>query len=158
MPPVNQSQKDAATLITWGIHIARPTAVWPQTADQTIFTISGGRVFVTSLSGVFTVAASGTANNLSVNSVPTTGTATVIASTLATASFEIGALLVVEGDGTALIGTATGSGLAPSLNALPFILPTGNVTITCSASNTTGSIKWDLFYFPLDEGATVVAA
>jgi len=150
--------RDVFTTFGFGFHTARATAVWPQSADQTIFTISGGRVFVTSLSGVFTVAASGTANNLSVNSVPTTGTATVIASTLAAASFEIGAILIVEGDGTALIGTATGSGLGPALNALPFILPTGNITITCSGNNTTGSIKWDIFYFPLDEGAQIVAA
>jgi hypothetical protein len=150
--------RDVFTTFGFGFHVQRPTAVWPQTADQTLFTISGGRVIVTSFSGVFTVAASATANNLSVNSVPTVGTATVIASTLATASFEIGALLVVEGDGTALIGTSTGSGLAPALNALPFILPTGTITITCSANNTTGSIKWDLFYFPLDEGAAIVAA
>jgi len=150
--------RDVFTTFLFGFHVARPTAVWPQTADQTIFTISGGRVFVTSLSGVFTVAASGTANNLSVNSVPTVGTAVVIASTLAAASFEIGAIVVVEGDGTAVIGTATGAGFAPALNALPFILPTGNVTITCSGNNTSGSIKWDLFYVPLDEGALVVAA
>ncbi len=154
----NNQSRDVFTTLNFGFHVARPTAVWPQSADQTIFTISGGRVIVTSLSGVFTVAASATGNNLSVNSVPTVGTATVIASTLAAASFEIGALLVVEGDATALIGTATGSGLAPALNALPFILPTGNITITCSGNNVTGSIKWDIFYFPLDEGAQIVAA
>lgn len=150
--------RDVFTTMAFGFHTQRPTAVWPQTADQTIFTITGGRVFVTSLSGVFTVAASGTANNLSVNSVPTTGSSVVIASTLATASFEIGALLVVEGDGTAVIGTATGAGFAPALNALPFILPAGAITITCSGNNTTGSIKWDIFYFPLDDGASIVAA
>ena len=154
----SNQHRDVFTTFGFGFHVARPTAIWPQAADQTIFTISGGRVFVTSLSGVFTVAASGTANNLSVNSVPTVGTAAVIASTLAAASFEIGAIVVVEGDATAVIGVATGAGFAPALNALPFILPTGNVTITCSGSNATGSIKWDLFYFPLDEGAQVVAA
>jgi hypothetical protein len=45
-----------------------------------------------------------------VTSVPTTGSAVDIASNLAIASFEAGAILVVEGDGTALIGTATGAG------------------------------------------------
>ncbi len=154
---VTNQHRDAFTTFVFGFHVQRASAVWPQTADQTLFTISGGRVLVTRFEGVFTIAASGTANNLSINSVPTVGTATVVASTLACASFEIGAILVVEGDATALIGTSTGSGLGPALNALPFSLPTGNITCTCSGNNTTGSIKWDIFYVPLDEGAAIVA-
>jgi len=34
------------------------------------------------------------------------------------------------------------------------ILSEGTIDLTCAASNT-GSVKWDMFYIPLDEGATV---
>ena len=80
-----------------------------------------------------------------------------VASNLNVANFEAGAILVCEGDATALIGAAAGAGFAPALNALPFILPIGTVRIETSATNT-GATKWDLFYFPFDDGATVASA
>jgi hypothetical protein len=100
---------------------------------------------------------SATAANLKVTSVPTTGSAVDVAANLAIANFEAGAILVVEGDGTALIGASGGAGHAPALNALPFILPIGTLRIETSGTNT-GATKWDLWYFPLDDGASVVSA
>jgi hypothetical protein len=114
-------------------------------------------VLVTVFVGEVTTICSGTAANLKVTSVPTTGSAVDVAANLAIASFEVGAILVVEGDGTALIGTATGAGAAPALNALPFILPIGTIRIETSGTNT-GATKWDVWYFPLDDGASIVSA
>lgn len=140
-----------------GFRTSKAAATLPATTTQDIFTITGGRVWVTCLVGEVTTVCSATATNLKVTSVPTTGSAVDIASNLAIASFEAGAILVVEGDGTALIGTSTGAGHAPALNALPFILPIGTIRIETSATNT-GATKWDLFYLPIDDGAVVASA
>ena len=157
MPILHPIQKDAAQIYSLGIHVQKTSATLPATTTQNIFTIAGGRVWVTALIGEVSTVFGATATNLKCTSVPTTGTAVDIASNLAVANFEAGALLIVEGDGTALIGTATGAGFAPALNALPFVLPIGTIKIETSATNT-GATKWDLFYFPLDDGASVASA
>lgn len=140
-----------------GFRASKAAATLPATTTQNIFTISGGRVWVTCLVGEVTTVIQNQANNLKVTSVPTTGSAVDVASNLNVANFEAGALLVVEGDGTALIGAAAGAGHAPALNALPFILPIGTIRIETSATNT-GATKWDLFYLPIDDGASVASA
>jgi hypothetical protein len=157
MPSITQSQRDAAQLFALGIKVSKTAAVLPATTTQNIFTISGGRVWVVALVGEVTTICSATATNLKATSVPTTGSAVDIAANLAIANFEVGAILVVEGDGTAIIGTSTGAGFAPALNALPFILPIGTLRIETSATNT-GATKWDICYFPFDDGATIVSA
>lgn len=157
MPILNQSQKDAAQIYTLGIHVQKASATLPASTTQNIFTISGGRVLITCLFGEVTTIVQAQACTLKVTSVPTTGSAVDVASTLDVNAFEAGALLICEGDGTALIGTSAGAGFAPALNALPFIIPAGTLRIATSATNT-GATKWDLFYFPIDDGATVVSA
>ena len=157
MPQTTQTQRDAAQLFTLGIHVQKAAATVPATTTQNIFTIAGGRVLVTCLVGEVTTAIQNQACNLKCTSVPTVGTAVDVASNLAIANFELGALLVVEGDATGMIGAAAGAGFAPALNALPFIIPIGVLRIETSATNT-GATKWDIFYFPLDDGANIVSA
>ena len=41
--------------------------------------------------------------------------------------------------------------------AQPIVLKPGSILLDCAASNT-GSVKWDLCYIPLDNGASVAAA
>ena len=149
--------RDVFSTIGLGFHAAKASATVPASTTQNIFTITGGRVLVTVLVGEVTTIIQAQACNLKVTSVPTTGSAVDVASNLDINGFEAGAILVCEGDGTALIGTSAGAGFAPALNALPFILPIGTVRIATSATNT-GATKWDLWYFPLDEGATVASA
>lgn len=150
-------QRDTLAAVALGFHTAKTAATLPATTTQNIFTISGGRVLVTVFVGEVTTIIQAQANNLKVTSVPTTGSAVDIASNLDVNAFEAGAILVVEGDGTALIGTSTGAGFAPALNALPFILPIGTIRIATSATNT-GATKWDVWYLPLDDGASIVSA
>jgi hypothetical protein len=157
MPALNQSQLDNLKTYLLGKGVSKAAATLPATTTQNIFTIAGGRVLVTCLVGEVTTVCSATASNLKVTSVPTVGSAVDVAANLAIASFELGAILVVEGDGTAIIGASAGAGFAPALNALPFILPIGTLRIETSGTNT-GATKWDLFYVPIDDGAYVVSA
>lgn len=139
-----------------GLKVSRATATLPQTAQAAIFTVATGRVIVTSLVGTVTTATGATATNLSVIGNPTTGTDVVLASVLASASKEIGATFTLPVTfGSALqVQNAGGAGLPLGTG---FILNPGTLDILTSASNT-GSIKWDITYVPLDDGASVTAA
>lgn len=157
MASLNESQRQAAGLLTLGINVKKASATLPATTTQNLFTIAGGRVLVTAFIGEVTTIVQAQACTLKLTSVPTTGSAVDFASALDINAFEAGAILICEGDGTALIGTSAGAGFAPALNALPFVLPIGTIRCATSATNT-GATKWDLWYFPLDDGASVVSA
>lgn len=155
MAVTNQSQREAFGL-QWGINVKKAAATVPQSTSQNIFTVAGGYVLVRALIGQVTVAiGAGTTPDLSVTHTPTTGTATVVASDVVIASDEIGTLYYVEGDGTALIPIS--SGYAQACAGQGLILPAGIISIATTES-TVGATKWDLWYLPLDDGASVVSA
>jgi len=149
--------RDVFTTIALGFKAERATATPPASAAGSIFTVSGGRVLVTRLFGEVTTAIQNQACNLKVTVNPTTGTSGDVASNLDIDNDEAGTFYIVEGDGTALIGVNAGTGWTAAGNPNAFIAPIGTIDIETSATNT-GSIKWTIFYFPLDEGASVAAA
>jgi hypothetical protein len=157
MPNLNQSQRENLKAFVLGQQVSKASATLPAGTTQNLFTITGGRVLVNLLIGEVTTVVQAQACTLKVTSVPTTGTAVDVTATLDINGFEAGAILIAEGDGTALIGASAGAGHAPALNALPFVLPIGTVRIATSATNT-GATKWDLFYVPIDDGAVVTSA
>lgn len=138
-----------------GIRVNKAAATLPATGNQTIFTVSGGRVLMTLLYGEVTTVIQAQANNLKVTSVPTVGTAVDLAANLDVNADEAGTLYLVEGDGTALIGANAGAAVT-AIGFAPLIIPAGVIRITTSATNT-GATKWQMWYFPLDVGATVVS-
>ena len=139
-----------------GIHVAKAAATLPATTTQNIFTIAGGRVLLVCLLGEVTTIIQAQVNNLKVTSAPTTGTAVDLASNLDINGKEAGTLLLAELDGTALVGANAGAGMSGI--GPPFaIVPIGVIRIETSATNT-GATKWDLWYVPIDIGASVVSA
>jgi hypothetical protein len=157
MSYLNQSQKDAAGLLTLGIPVEKASATVPQGTTQDIFTVAGGRVLVRLLLGEVTTILGATANDISVNTVPTVGTGYIIASGIEGNALEAGALMVVEGDGTALMITGK-AGAGPIISGTGWwVCPAGTINFECAAS-TSGATKWKIFYFPLDDGASVVSA
>jgi hypothetical protein len=140
-----------------GFRASKAAATLPASTTQNIFTISTGRCIVMLLLGEVTTAVQAQTCNLKVTSVPTTGTAVDVAANLDINGFEAGALLPVEGDGTALIGAAAGAGFAKALIHIPWVVPIGTLRIATSATNT-GATKWDIWYFPLDDGASIASA
>jgi hypothetical protein len=150
---------DPASLRLWnmGLRVNRATATLPQTATATLFTVSGGRILLTSLIGNVTVATGATATNLKITSTPSAGTAVDIATNVAAASKEVGAHFSVNcvTIGALTVGNAGGLAMAGGSGGL--IIPAGSIQWTTDA-NDTGSIKWLLTYVPLDDGAAVAAA
>ena len=139
-----------------GLKVNKTAATLPATTTQNIFTVSGGRVLVTSLTGEVTTVVQAQACNLSVNHVTTVGGDIVLASVVDINADEAGTLYVAEGDGTALVPQSSGAVLWSSGSG-PMILAEGTINIQTSATNT-GASAWELWYWPLDTGAAVASA
>lgn len=155
MPYVRNSGVDPQSFasVALGFRVDKASATLPATTDQTLFTISGGRVLVTLLFGEVTTIIQTQACNTKVTSAPTVGTAVDLAANLDISADEAGCLYLVEGDGTALVGANAGAALS-GIGASPMIIPAGIIKLTTAATNT-GATKWTLYYIPLDDGASV---
>jgi len=140
-----------------GIKLDRATAALPASTYGALFTISGGRVILTSIVGEVTTVIQTQACNLKVTSTPTTGTAVDIATNLdiGTSPDEVGCLYGIGAYVGALVGTNAGATTLPTSGGI--VLPIGTLGITTSATNT-GSIKWSVTYIPLDDEAVMVVA
>jgi len=138
-----------------GARVDRAAATLPQTAAGALFNIVGGRVLMTAIVGEVTVAIQNQANNTKLTANPTTGTSVDICAVLSIANDEVGCLYGITGTfATAMVGANAGATVTPTT---PVVLPVGTLDLDCAASNT-GSVKWSLFYVPLDPGAYVTAA
>lgn len=152
-PPVYDSRCGACNPFL-GVRTQKSAANLPATAAQNLFSVSG-EILITLFRGRVTTEIQDQACNLKVTSVPSSGSAVDLAANLNIQALEAGAHLVVKGDGSALVASNAGAALGP----LQFggIVPAGAIRIQTSATNT-GATSWELWYFPLDDGATVTAA
>ena len=146
------------------IHIARAAAVLPASTTEWFFQVQGGRVALGLLLGESTVVLTSTDPGLSFNSTKlnaagtaTVGTTTVLATTVNLASLEVGGLAVSQNAGTALVKANAGGYVNLAISDSFAVVPNGEIYATTTGTNTTGQMKWDLWYMPLDEGAFVTA-
>lgn len=146
-----RAQRDLA----FGIKVDRATAVLPQTTSGTLFTVAGGRVLVTNITGEVTTVIQTQANNTKLVATPTTGTAVDMCAVLDISADEVGCLYTITGlPSDAMYGPNAGLGQVMSRG---LVVPIGTIKLSCAASNT-GSVKWSITYLPWDDGASVVAA
>jgi hypothetical protein len=143
------------TELTIGKRVDRDKAVVNgSAAANVLFNIKGGRVAIHLLVGEITTAASG-ATNLRLQSNPDVGTTAVVSNVLALGGLEIGTLLVPTGAvGDAIYGVSAGAAQGPLRD---LVLPAGGIEATSSGAETV-TIKWSVFYVPVDDGAYVEAA
>ena len=132
--------------------VSRATAALPQTTAETLVTITGGRVILANIIGEVTTVIQTQADNTKLVFNPTeTGASTDICAVLNITAKAVGTLFSITGT----VATALQSGLwLTTTMATPLILSEGTMDLDCAASNT-GNVKWDVYYLPLDEGATV---
>lgn len=149
--------RDFITAQRWGFHVSRASDTLPTIGvTESLFLVTKGRIEVTLLVGEVTVDIEGTDPVLSVTSRATTGSAVVLNSTVDLSSLETGGFVRVNGSGGALIKSNAGACLSLTVPS-SFVVPVGNIALIAGATKT-GEIRWDLWYFPLDEGAIVTAA
>lgn len=119
-----------------------------------LFTISGGRVALTSIYGIVTTAIT-VANSYKLQMNPTTGTTTNMcaATDIGTTDTPVGDLLSFTGDASG--SNLTRGGVVETLRA-PFVLPVGDIESV--SGGTDGAITWVVTWVPLDDGAALVAA
>lgn len=155
MAVYNATTAAALTGTILGTRVDRATAALPQTAAAALFTVTGGRVAIMGILGEVTTVIQTQANNTKLTANPTTGTSVDLCAVLNISADEVGCLYGITGTvGDALVGA--NAGYAP-LPDRPLVVAAGTIDLDCAASNT-GSVKWSIWYAPLDDGALVTAA
>lgn len=141
--------------LLYGKKVDRATATLPQGTTESLFNVEGGRVLVTLIVGEVTTAIQNQTNNVKLVANPDTGTTVDMCANLDIDDDEIGTLYTIAG----APGTAMQDGMSGAVEGQdePVVVAAGAIQLTCSASNT-GSVKWTLFYVPIDDGAYVEAA
>ncbi len=125
------------------------------TTGESLFTIAGGRVLMTYLIGEVTTIIETKTVNFKISLNPTTGTTTDLCANLDLSADEAGTLYTISGaGGTAMQRAESGNAVG---QLYPVALAIGTIDATVGATHT-GSIKWTLFYVPIDNGAYVTAA
>lgn len=159
MPSYNPSYLQVAADYRLGLRVDRATAALPQTAAAAIFTLTG-RVLVTSIIGEVTTVIQTQANNTKLVHNPSgTGADVDLCAVLDISADAVGTYYSIVGVvATALKSTTLWIVLpADNLPAQGLILGPGTIDLSCAASNT-GSVKWTIFYVPLDDGANIATA
>lgn len=133
----------------------------PASTTGHLFTVSGGRVIVTSIVGIVSTAIQNQACTLSIGNTPTGGTAGAATLSTATAitNAAIGTMVSMPplsgGAAAALIVGPAGIAVAVSSGGLA-VIPSGTIDVVTSATNT-GAIAWSVSYLPYDAGASITA-
>lgn len=152
--------------LLFGNRILKAAQVPPNSGSSaTLFTVAGGMVLVTSLTGRVSTVLSGTTGAISLGTTPTVGASGAqvagIASATVVGGGEVGATFTVvatiAGAGTTLAngGASAVAGKVPFLAQAAFVVQAGIITVTTSVATMTGAIDWYLTYIPLDDGASV---
>lgn len=155
MPFFNASTRAMIGAMAKGVSVERATAALPQTAAAAIFNVVGGRVMVTQIIGEVTTIIQNQANNTKLVANPTTGSDVDMCAVVDVANLEVGGLLSIAGAAATAMVKANAGAIVGQVT--PSIVAPGTIDLNCAASNT-GSVKWKLWYIPLDDGAYVTAA
>jgi hypothetical protein len=146
---------DALTAGMFGQRIDRATSILPQGHQAAVFNVVGGRILMRQIIGEVTVAVQNQANNTKLVANPTAGSDVDICAVLNIANDEVGTLYGISGlNSTAMIGINAGA-LPAQLRDVE--VAAGTIDLSCAAANT-GSVKWSIWYMPIDDGAYVTAA
>jgi len=126
--------------------------------QKALFTVAGGRVLILGLIGeVSGAAVDSGASNTSFVTNPTVGTDMAMCAVLDINADEEGSLYSITGTvGDAVVG---GSGGGAQMMANGIVVPEGTIDILTAADVGTGGALMgvDIWWFALDDGATVVA-
>ena len=146
-----------------GCRVDRAAAVVTGGAEV-LFTVTGGDILLTGFYGeIMVLIDSGAGCTLAINyDADISPNASVYEDTaLGTASADIdtyvaGRMIYLPIEGGAMTLTAAG-GACPIDVAPIMVLPPGHFDLTSGAATTLGTIRWSLWYIPLDAGAKVVS-
>jgi hypothetical protein len=139
-----------------GFRVNRNAATLPATAQTPYYTVAGGKVLITGITGIVTTAVQAQATTVQLIATPTVGTAVNLSNATGDLNGkEIGSTICLATTlgGTLVVGNA-GANVFPIGNY--FVVQTGTIDFKTGATST-GATRWVLSYIPLDSGASVVA-
>lgn len=148
-------QANQLRLINLGQRVSKSTGTLAATTVP-LFTVAGGRVGITSIYGIVDTAIT-VANSYKLVSNPTTGTTMDLctATDLGTNDTPAGAVLSMASPAAAITGGSTTTVAASPLTGV-VIIPVGQIESV--SAGTDGEITWVVYWIPMDDGATLVAA
>ena len=150
MPAYTMDQREAAATMALGQKVERATA--NMTTGLALFDVEGGNCLITLIVGeVTTIIETKTVNAKLVLDVDT-GTDTDMCANLDWSADEAGSLYTLEGQAASAMQTGQ-SGSCPGAT-FPIVVAPGAIDITIGATHT-GSVKWTLWYIPLEVGAYI---
>lgn len=139
-----------------GTKVDKATATLPASTTGSLFTVTGGRVMVTSIVGRVTTSIQAQANAIKLVATPSgSGAVNDLSGTVESNGLAAGGLLSITGLAGDAMVKSTGGGVSTLRN--PVIVAAGAIGLNTAATNT-GSVEWSLTYIPLDDGASVAAA
>ena len=154
MPHYNQSARQSIADLNLGMRVDKATATLPAGVAGALFNVIGGRVAIMGILGEVTTVIQTQINGTKLTANPTVGTAVDLCTALDITADEVGCLYGITGNvGDALVGA--NAGYAP-LPEQPLVVAEGTIDLDCAATNT-GSVKWSVWYVPLDDGAYIEA-
>lgn len=128
--------------------------------DKDLFSVDGGRVFITSFVGEVTTVIGGGSQDIGLHFDPDDGGSNVVLADEATP-------LVIDADATGTFYTLNATAAGDAVEELdvaygaklakPILLGLGDIVLDGTGTET-GAIKWTLTYIPLDDGAVVTAS
>ncbi len=143
----------AARTMLFGLYVPRATATLPQSAAAAIYTVAGGDVILTWISGTVTTLLGAVGNMKLVAHADAADTD--MCAVVAAGTSAVGTIFTITGTpGDAMLAEI---GAARGISFYGLVVHTGTINLSLSLSST-GSVKWDLLYVPLTQGATVTAA
>jgi hypothetical protein len=158
MPIYHQSQLENIAAMHAGIR-ADSAAAKMTAAAVTKFTISGGNVVMLGFYGEVVVDIAATACTVIIDATPTVGTTThlaVVAGATDIQSFPAGVMCWLP----AMAGILTWGADSYALQevAPTYVIRPGVITATGSGAPATGTVRWSMFWLPIDDGAYVTGS
>jgi hypothetical protein len=152
--------------IDLGIRVEKGPVTNPQTASTALFTVTGGKVAITSLVGIVTTVQGATANSFNLTYTPSGGSAADISAATVCTSDAAGTYYTITGVAADLVSAQKVGGTeVPTVTYAPtptfltgaLVVGAGALNLKASGSNT-GATTWVLTYVPIDDGAAIAAA
>jgi hypothetical protein len=152
-------QNAQVTRASTGFFVSRPSTASGNTplapGPTNLFTIAGGQVLLVYLAGQVTTIIQAQATTTSIIATPTAGSAVSLSNaTLDITGLEVGGSITLAATLGAAAIKANAGAVIPLMTKI--ILNPGTISVTFGAAST-GAIKWNLIYVPLDPAASVVA-
>jgi hypothetical protein len=127
----------------------------PQTTQEALFTITGGRILVYQIIGEVTTVIQTQTDNAQLVFNHATAADVDLCADLDITADAVGTLYGITG--TFADAMLSGFALPATTLPAPLILSEGSIDFDCSANNT-GAVAWTLFWAPLDDGTYVATA